>query len=162
MFLELWKIPCATTADSSFSVLCSQLPILKLLFPLRQNADSPKGLRASDAHVSFSLTVRLGPRDAGELLREPGGRRVRENDEPGLLGQVQALDPLKDLPWDDPLAPGGRPGLRHPDPDAHQMAVRLGLCLPRAGARPPSSTRVSSRAFQGWRGVRPLRECPSL
>lgn len=69
--------------------------------------------------------MRVRPRDAGELLREPRGGRVREDDEPGLLGQVQAPDPLEDFPRDDPPAPGGGPGLRHPDPDPHQVAVRL-------------------------------------
>lgn len=145
VFSEWWKTtprawPCAAELNRAHASLRSTVPlyvpfavsqhgrlVVKHLFLLHEEADLVRrGPWSLVVNTGFLLLVRFWPWDAGELLREPCGGRVWEDDEPSLLGQVQALDPLEDLPWDDPLAPGCRAGLRHPHPDPHQMAVKLG------------------------------------
>lgn len=55
---------------------------------------------------------------------------MREDDESRLLGEVQTLDPFKDVPRNDAAPPSCCPGLCYADPDPHQMAVRPGLMTP--------------------------------
>lgn len=80
------------------------------------------------SELCLSLLVCLRGGQLGELLWEPCGGCVWEDDEPRLLGQVQAPHPLQDFPGNDPPALSSCPRLRYPHPDPPQMAVRPGGC----------------------------------
>lgn len=146
-----------TSLDFQFSVWVAHRKLCASLTPKGWLGAGPL---VCDGDTCSVLIVCFWPWNSGELLWEPCGGCVREDDEPSLLGQVQAFDSLKDLPRNDPLTPGCRPGLRHPHPDPHQMAVR-----PECGRRVVLLTRplcLPPEHLHRWREICPLGECSSL
>lgn len=93
------------------------------------------------------LVVRVWAWDTGQLLREPGRGGMREDDEPCLLGQVQTPDSLKDFPRHDTAPPRRCPGLRHTDPDSHQMAVGPNTSHPGLACTEPTGSICELRLF---------------